>query len=122
MDAFKLQQGVPALSILLAAGHSVKSVQSARDGLAEVLHDSPDVLLLNLVMPKISGTSFLEIIRSNLRLETLPVVVYTDPVDGPTIDRVRAMRVNHVLVKTRATAEEFGNAIQNAVEASRKSA
>jgi len=34
----------------------------------------PDVVLLDLVMPEMDGPSFLEVVRSYLRLQSLPVV------------------------------------------------
>ena len=60
------------------------AVVEAGDGimaLEEVDLASPDVLLLDLALPKLDGAGVLSRLRSRLQTATLPVVVITDSVD-----------------------------------------
>ncbi len=97
------------------AGHEVSCAPNGRDALLQVLAKPPDVILLDLVLPEMDGPSFLEVIRSYLRIQSLPVVVVTGLADSPMIDRVRALKVNSILVKTKATPEDILKAIDEAI-------
>src|SRR5436190_15270228 len=83
--------------LLEAAGHQVSVVPNGREALVSVLTSAPDVILLDLMMPEMDGPSFLEVIRSYLRLQSMPVVVLTALADSPMIDRVQHLKVNSVL-------------------------
>jgi CheY-like chemotaxis protein len=96
------------------AGHAVTCVPNGREALVSVLADLPDVILLDLVMPEMDGPTFLEIIRSYLRLQALPVVVLTAMDDSPMIARVQALKVNSVLVRGKASLEEIQRAVEEA--------
>jgi DNA-binding NarL/FixJ family response regulator len=61
------------------------------------------------------GPSFLEVIRSYLRMQSLPVVVLTALSDSPMIERARVSKVNSILVKGRATTDDIRKAIDEAV-------
>jgi len=97
------------------AGHYVKCVPNGREALIEVLTKTPDVVLLDLLMPEMDGPSFLEVVRSYLRLQSLPVVVFTGLADSPMIERTRHLHVNAILVKGKASPEEILHALEAAV-------
>src|SRR5688572_10527905 len=97
------------------SGFNVRLAPNGRDALSEVLKELPDVVLLDLVMPEMDVPSFLEVIRSYLRLQSLPVVIYTGMSDSPMIDRARALKVNSILAKGKATTEEILRAAQEAI-------
>lgn len=65
-------------------------------------------------MPEMDGPTFLEVIRSYLRLQTLPVVVLTGLPDSPMVERVRHLKINDVLVKGKATHEDIRAAVEAA--------
>ena len=96
-------------------GHAISCVPNGREALAHVLADLPDVILLDLIMPEMDGPSFLEVVRSYLRIQSLPVVVLTALSEGPTIDRARASKVNTILVKGKATPNDIVKALEDAL-------
>lgn len=98
-----------------AAGHEVTCTPNGREALSVVLSNTPDVILLDLVMPEMDGPSFLEVIRSYLRIHALPVVVLTGLGDSPMIDRVQSLKVNSVLVKSKAEMSEVLKALEEAM-------
>jgi CheY-like chemotaxis protein len=97
------------------AGHTVKCAPNGREALSLVLESQPDVILLDLMMPEMDGPSFLEVIRSYLRIQSLPVVVLTGLSDSPMIERARALKVNTILVKGKASPEEILKALEEAL-------
>jgi len=96
-------------------GHEATCTPNGREALSIVLAKPPDVILLDLVMPEMDGPSFLEVIRSYLRIHSLPVVVITGLSDSPMIDRVQSLKVNSVLVKATATPDQVLKAIEEAL-------
>src|SRR5688500_18204363 len=102
-------------TILRGRGHTATCVPNGRDALTSVLTDLPDVILLDLMMPEMDGPSFLEVVRSYLRIQSLPVVVLTGLGDSPMIDRARALKVNSILVKGKATPDDIRKALEEAL-------
>ncbi len=101
--------------VLTSKGHDVVTASSGRDALNKVIRSAPDVILLDLLMPEMDGPSFLEVVRSYLRLQTLPVVVLTGVPDSPLADRTRQEKVNAILAKGKATTEDIEQAIVDAI-------
>jgi Response regulator containing CheY-like receiver, AAA-type ATPase, and DNA-binding domains len=100
---------------LQAAGHYAECVPNGREALAAVLARQPDVVLLDLMMPEMDGPSFLEVVRSYLRIQSLPVVVLTGLGDSPMIDRAKALSVNSILVKGKASPDDILKDIEAAL-------
>jgi CheY-like chemotaxis protein len=69
-------------------------VVAARDGLEamRLLHNVvPDLILLDLVLPRFDGVEVLKFIRSHARLKTLPVIIFStnsiiDAQDEPLLE------------------------------------
>jgi CheY-like chemotaxis protein len=101
--------------VLRLGGHHATTVPNGREALVLVIQEPPDVVLLDLIMPEMDGPSFLEVARSYLRLQALPVVIYTGMSDSPMIDRARALKVNSILAKGKASPEEILRAIDEAI-------
>lgn len=96
---------------LQAAGHEVDCLSDGREALASILARLPDLVILDLLMPEMDGPTLLEIMRSYLRLQSLPVVVLTGLPDSPLVDRMRSLKVNAVLMKAKATHAEIAQAV-----------
>jgi CheY-like chemotaxis protein len=99
-----------ALSLKLyfeARGHEAHCVINGRDALEFVWSITPDVVLLDMALPDIDGPSLLEVLRSYLRIQSLPVVVLTGMNESPMIDRARRLQVNTILLKGNVTPDEI---------------
>lgn len=105
----------PLSLYLESAGHKVTRTPNGREALSVVLSNTPNVILLDLVMPEMDGPSFLEVVRSYLRIQSLPVVVLTGLGDSPMIDRVQSLKVNSVLVKSKAGPDDILKAVEEAL-------
>src|SRR5436190_18079460 len=101
----------PLAKFLSRSGHEVRCAANGREGLADIIRYTPEVVILDLMMPEIDGPSLLEALRLHLRSETLPVVVWTGVPDGPMVDRIRRAGVNSILVKGKATFQEIEAAV-----------
>jgi CheY-like chemotaxis protein len=95
------------------AGHDVRCVGDGRDALSAVLANTPDLIILDIFMPEMDGASFLEVLRSYLRLQSLPVIVLTGLPDSPAVQHARFLKVNTILIKGKATLEEIADAVKH---------
>jgi len=62
---------------LQRAGYEVSAVGTGREFLARLQLHKPDLILLDLMMPDISGLKVLDYLRSDPVLSSIPVVVVT---------------------------------------------
>jgi CheY-like chemotaxis protein len=102
----------PLARYLQKKGHAVQVARDGKEALSGILDRKPDVVVLDLMMPEIDGSSLLEVVRSYVRLQSLPVVVLTAAEDGPLIDRARNAKANAILKKSKASLKEIHAAVQ----------
>ena len=58
-------------------GYEVFAVADGREAVAQSLHYRPDVVLLDLNLPRIDGREVLEVIKADQNLHHIPVLVLT---------------------------------------------
>ena len=102
----------PLCRVLTAAGHQAVCLPNGRTALAAILDHPPDLVVLDLFMPEMDGGSLLEVLRAYLRLQSMPVIVWTGLPDSPMVERARHLKVNCILVKGKATLEELRQAVE----------
>ena len=102
----------PLERLLEHAGYEVGCASDGRAALNSILARAPDVIVLDLFMPRMDGVKLLEVMRSYLRLQTLHVVVLTAFPESPLVKQARALGVTWVLHKSRTTFREIDAAIK----------
>lgn len=69
---------VESLTFILGrAGFDVSTVADGEAALRSLRHDAPDLLILDVMMPRLNGFEVLKKIRADARLQRLPVIVLT---------------------------------------------
>ncbi len=63
--------------VLAAKGYAVRTAQNGEDALASLAADPPDIVLLDVMMPGLSGYDVCRRIRANAETALLPVVMVT---------------------------------------------
>lgn len=103
------------VQFLSRSGHDVSCHGNGREALIALMRDAPDVVILDLMMPEMDGPSFLEVVRSYLRLQALPVIVLTALGEGPMLARARKHKVDATLFKAKSSFDEVLRAVESAV-------
>ncbi|MDB5174757.1 MAG: hypothetical protein JWO87_3633 [Phycisphaerales bacterium] len=85
---------------LSRSGYSVRSAPNGRAALMSLLTTYPDVIILDMMMPEMSGLELLEVMRSYLRMSKLPVILLTAYPAGQHIERAKELGVRCVFSKT----------------------
>lgn len=96
----------------LRDGFEVKTVE---DGLAatEALRAGrPDLVILDLLMPKLSGIEVLKFIRAESNLKSLPVVIFTNSFMTDLADAASSLGIQRALVKSQCTPETLVQAVR----------
>ncbi len=86
--------------VLREDGYHVREATNGVEALETVRHITPDLIVLDLMMPIMNGWTFLEECRRTESCSQVPVVVTSASHDLPrTADRLRAMGVRTCLAK-----------------------
>ena len=84
----------------LSAGHEVLTATDGEDGLAKAVKESPDIILLDIMMPKISGLQVLDKLKSNPTIKKTPVVILTNLSDEKKAEEALSLGAIKYLVKS----------------------
>ncbi len=85
---------------LNSAGFEVFTAKDGEDGLSTALKVVPDLMLVDILMPKLNGISMLKEMRKNQSLANTPAVVLTNLNDSPTIQQALETGAYDFLVKS----------------------
>ena len=78
-------------AILDEKGYRIETALNAKEAYAIIAQQIPDLILLDLLMPKISGFDFLAQIRSNENTRNTPVIVVSALTDEENITKIMEM-------------------------------
>lgn len=86
---------------LQAEGFDVRRVANGEDALAAAINYQPHLILLDVMMPKVSGFDVLDIIRNTPETAQLKVIMLTALSQDSDKQRAEALGVNDYLVKSQ---------------------
>lgn len=99
------------------AGFDVEVARGSEEALSKLKKDySPDVLLLDLVMPKISGFEFLEMAQKQKLLSGCAVVVLSNLGQKEDIEKGKKLGVNDYVIKANFTPSEVVEKVNNVLK------
>lgn len=82
-------------------GFEVKEVANGEDALSAAIEYKPDLILLDAMMPKISGFDVLDILRNTPETTNIRVVMLTALSQPKDKERAEALGVDDYLVKSQ---------------------
>ena len=86
---------------LQAEGFDVRRVPNGEDALAAALDYKPDLILLDVMMPKVSGFDVLDILRNTPETTNVRVVMLTALSQESDMERAKSLGVDDYLVKSQ---------------------
>jgi len=99
-----------AESMLTAEGHEVVTAENGFDALSKVARHNPDLIFVDIMMPRLDGYQTCAIIKNNSQYRGIPVVMLTSK-DG-LFDQARGRVVGSDLYLTKPfTKEELLSAV-----------
>ncbi len=91
---------------LLAEGYDIVSAGDGEEALAMAIKDRPDLILSDVMMPKISGFDMLDILRSTTETKGIKVIMMTALSSEEQRQRGVALGADRYLVKSQVGIED----------------
>jgi len=112
----------PMISDILAKrfekeGYEVSLARDGEEGLKRALDFKPDVILLDVILPKLDGIAVLKKLKGDPKTSQIIVIMLTNlrAVDG--IGEAMELGATEYLVKVEYTSEELGQKVREALDA-----
>lgn len=92
---------------LQAEGYQTVSARDGEEALSVAVKEKPDLIIADVMMPKLSGFEMLETLRQSPELKNVKSVMMTALGQAEDIARGEKMGVQKYLVKSQVTLEDF---------------
>ncbi len=102
-------------SALSQAGYQVDVACDGEAGLAAIDKCHPDLVLLDLMLPKVEGLEVLRQIRSNPALKGMPVMVTSNAYTNARMDELLKAGATQILTKAKVSPKELARVVSTAL-------
>ncbi len=89
------------------AGFEVILADSAEEGLKVTKKEMPDLILLDILLPRENGIGFLKRLKKDPKLSSIPVVAFSNYDDPETKKEAYELGAKDYLIKTSYTPKEI---------------
>jgi DNA-binding response OmpR family regulator len=97
---------------LEADGYEVEIATDGEDGVRKALAGTPDLIFLDIRMPRVGGLEMLERVRAEPRIASVPVVILSNYGDDELRKRGYDLGALEWLIKANVTPTEVSNRIR----------
>jgi len=87
-------------------GYEIRVARNGEEGLAAMKEKKPDLVLLDIIMPKMGGFEVMEHMQADKDLKKIPVIVISNSGQPVEIDRAQKMGARDWLIKTEFDPQE----------------
>jgi DNA-binding response OmpR family regulator len=101
------------LTRLQAEGFEMRRVANGEDALANALSFKPDLVMLDVMMPKVSGFDVLDILRNTPETANLRIVMLTALSQESDQERAKSLGVDEYLVKSQVVIADVVDKIKH---------
>ena len=91
---------------LAAEGYTVVSAKDGEEALAMALKEHPDLIIADVMMPKVSGFDMLDILRSTPETKNTKIIMMTALSQAEDKARAEKLGADRYLVKSQVTLED----------------
>jgi DNA-binding response OmpR family regulator len=102
--------------ILEKEGYQMISALDGESGLRLAKSEKPDLILLDLILPRKDGFEVLKELKSDESTKEIPVIVLTNLEDIESVERAIELGATTYLVKAQYTLEEVIQKVKKALE------
>lgn len=96
-----------------AEGFDTKRVPNGEDALAAAMAYRPDIILLDVMMPKVSGFDVLDILRNTPETSNMKIVMLTALSQDSDRQRAEELGVDDYLVKSQVVIADVVERVKN---------
>jgi CheY-like chemotaxis protein len=103
-------------AMLRRQGFIVLTAEDGEEALRVARTEAPDLILLDIIMPKMRGFEVLKTLKSDPHTALIPVVVLSNLDQESQSKAARAMGALDYWVKANLSVEELGNQVKQLLE------
>jgi len=92
---------------LTADGYEVASAENGEDGLKLAEQSPPNLVVLDIMMPRMDGFAVLEKLRANPQMKQIPIIVYSNLAQEEEIKRAKETGATEFIIKANVTPTEM---------------
>jgi CheY-like chemotaxis protein len=92
-------------------GFTVLTAIDGEEGLQQARTGSPDIILLDMLMPKVSGIEALETLKKDEQMCHIPVVILSNSSVEADVQRAKELGAIGYLVKASISLQELGDRV-----------
>jgi len=91
---------------LTTEGYETSVARDGEEGLKAMREIRPDLILLDIIMPKMGGFEMMEEMNKNKELKKIPVIVISNSGQPVELDRAQKLGAKDWLIKTEFDPQE----------------
>jgi len=88
-------------------GFLLREAETGEEGLRVLQEDPPQLLLLDILLPGMSGYEVLEAVRKNEKLKSIPVIILSNLGQKEEVERAKSLGAKDFLIKAKHTPGEI---------------
>ena len=100
---------------LRKTGLVVHTAPNGREALKIILDRTPDIIVLDVMMPEMDGVELMQVLRAYLRWASLPIILLTAYPTGPHVERAEKLGMACLFEKTNFRLPDLLNCIQKLI-------
>lgn len=100
---------------LQSEGHEVLIADNGEEGLKLAVGEQPDLIVLDIMMPKIDGFSLLKEIKTNPKTQKIPVLIYSNLSSPQDITKAKELGATDYLIKAKVTPTQVVKKIKESL-------
>lgn len=93
-------------------GFDTEAAVDGEEGLNKILKNKYDLILLDMILPKMDGFNVLEEVKNNQSLKDLPIIVASNLYDKNDIDKALALGARDYIIKAYNSPENIVDKIR----------
>ena len=88
-------------------GFTVEQVFDGEEAVQKLKQDVPDLIILDLIMPKVTGFEVLKTVSVNPELAKIPVVIVSNLAQDSDIEKARELGAKEYYVKVKVSIDDL---------------
>lgn len=101
---------------LMAEGYDIVSARDGEEALTIAMKEKPDLIISDVMMPKISGFDMLDILRTTEETKNAKVIMMTALSQAEDKERAEKLGADRYLVKSQVTLEDVAKVAKEVLE------
>ncbi len=100
---------------LLQEGYDVSIAHDGEEGLKSLREIKPDIVLLDIVMPKKSGYEVMEEMGKDPELSKIPIIIISNSGQPVELDKAKDLGAKDWLIKTEFDPQEVADKVKKQI-------